>query len=249
MADIGAPQDEAAALAQHREARIKRLGAGDGWLSLVERVILDEGDNAVDGGSAFLDGGRVTLKLGADTHVWQAGDPGPGPFFTHGARRYELLRQGGKAAVRVRDPKSPTLARFRGVDFFPGDPRYRVQARVTGAPKIITLAVGLGADVDHRCPGTLTFTLDGRELSLDPVIEDDDTLFVIFKDPTNGKSTYGAGRFLYTPLPDADGRVVLDFNRCFNPPCALTEHASCPVVPPQNRLPVEIAAGEKYPLP
>jgi uncharacterized protein (DUF1684 family) len=67
---------------------------------------------------------------------------------------------------------------------------------------------------------------------------------VIFGDRTNGRETYGAGRFLYAS-PPVDGKTVLDFNKAYNPPCVFTPYATCPLPPAQNKLPIEIAAGEK----
>ncbi|HYN00995.1 MAG TPA: DUF1684 domain-containing protein, partial [Vicinamibacteria bacterium] len=68
-------------------------------------------------------------------------------------------------------------------------------------------------------------------------------LFFILRDQTSGKETYGAGRFLYADLPKA-GKVVLDFNKAYNPPCAFTPYATCPLPPPQNWMPVRVEAGE-----
>jgi uncharacterized protein (DUF1684 family) len=232
----------------YREARERRLRSPEGWLALVERVVLDDGDNALEHGVATLRNGEVSVRVDGGEHVWKRGESGPG--LTVGELRYEVLRQATKVAVRVRNANSPALSKFRGIDCYEFDARYRVEAKLGGAEKIVTLVVGLGVDVDHRCPGTLSFAIDGSEMSLDPVIEEDSPgkLFLIFKDATNNRSTYGAGRMLYTALPDANGIVVVDFNRAFNPPCAITEFASCPVAPMQNRLPIEILAGEKYPL-
>ncbi len=98
--------------------------------------------------------------------------------------------------------------------------------------------------MDATIPGRVHFTLHGRALSLEPVLEDDGTYFFIFKDKTNGRLSYGAGRFLYTEAAQ-DGQVILDFNRAENPPCAFTAYATCPLAPEGNRLPVAIAAGEK----
>jgi uncharacterized protein (DUF1684 family) len=95
-------------------------------------------------------------------------------------------------------------------------------------------------------PGAIVFELQGKELRLDPVLEapGDSSLFVIFKDETSGVETYGAGRFLYTDLP-RDSRVTIDFNKAYNPPCAFTAFATCPLPPRQNELPVAVRAGEK----
>lgn len=90
----------------------------------------------------------------------------------------------------------------------------------------------------------MIFSVAGQECHLEPVSEGGESLFFIFGDKTNGKETYAAGRFLYTDLPK-DGRVVLDFNKAVNPPCAFTPYATCPLPPASNRLAVRIEAGEK----
>ena len=89
----------------------------------------------------------------------------------------------------------------------------------------------------------MKFRLDGKDFALQPVEEDEKTLFFIFKDATNKDETYAAGRFLYTDRP-VNGKVVLDFNKAENPPCAFTDFATCPLPPPQNRMDIEIKAGE-----
>ena len=101
------------------------------------------------------------------------------------------------------------------------------------------------ADVFYVLEGEAEFTIDGRPYSLEPVYETSkhEDLFVIFKDLTSRKETYGAGRFLHTPLP-VNGVVDLDFNRAYNPPCAFTDFATCPLAAKENQLPVRIAAGE-----
>ena len=95
-------------------------------------------------------------------------------------------------------------------------------------------------------PGYAEFRIDGHDLKLYPVLEEPGAkeLFYIFRDQTSGRETYGAGRFLYGPLP-ANGTVTIDFNRAYNPPCAFTAFATCPLPPKENRLPVRIEAGEK----
>jgi uncharacterized protein (DUF1684 family) len=97
-------------------------------------------------------------------------------------------------------------------------------------------------------PGRVTFTLDGREWALRPLIDApaDSELFFIFADATTGRDTYGGGRFLYSTL-EPDGKVVVDFNRAYNPPCALTLYTTCPLPPEGNTLPIAIRAGEKAP--
>jgi uncharacterized protein len=76
-------------------------------------------------------------------------------------------------------------------------------------------------------------------------LTEDNSLFVIFGDKTNKTQTYGAGRFLIAEQPDNEGFTYLDFNKSYNPPCAFTPYATCPLPPKQNQLSVSITAGEK----
>ncbi len=115
-------------------------------------------------------------------------------------------------------------------------------------PRRVAIPTVLGEDTSMLAPGRLRFELHGRELTLEPYREspDDTSLFLIFRDTTSGDSTYGAGRFLYAEAPGPDGTTTLDFNLAYNPPCAFTPFATCPLPPPQNWLPVPIEAGEKF---
>ena len=123
-------------------------------------------------------------------------------------------------------------------------------------PVTLNVPTVLGTMERMPSPGYASFELPaaqapdgppaGSPLRLDAVLEPGETeLFFIFRDATSGKSTYGAGRFLYAG-PPVDGRVVLDFNRAYSPPCAFTPHATCPLPPPNNRLAVAIEAGEMF---
>ena len=103
-----------------------------------------------------------------------------------------------------------------------------------------------GITTDEVAPGALVFTLDGREFRIDPILEQGTKdYFIIIKDATSGHETYGAARYLYASPPDASGKTIVDFNKAYNPPCAFTPYATCPLPPPQNRLPIRIEAGEK----
>ncbi len=250
-------------LRRWRAARTQRLISEWGWLSLVARFVLSPGDNEIDVGTAAFRDGAVSVTLRSDVvahdehgqevraHRWAAGSSGGGPYFFVGPRRYELLRQGERAAIRVRDPNAPSRSGFAGLRFFEPDERFRVVAQLVraGAPASIPLGQGLGGVLDHPCPGALVFTLLGQQHRLLPVIDDDapGQYFLIFKDATSGGASYGAGRFLYLEPANQHGEVELDFNRAFNPPCALTEYAACPVAPPENRLQVAVTAGERSP--
>jgi uncharacterized protein (DUF1684 family) len=103
----------------------------------------------------------------------------------------------------------------------------------------------LGQQVASKNAGKLQFTYQGKPYSLDVIDEGEEQLFITFGDATSGATTYGAGRFVYIGKPDAKGNTFIDFNQAFNPPCAFTKFATCPLPPPQNLLPFAINAGEK----
>ena len=131
--------------------------------------------------------------------------------------------------------------------WYPIDPSWRVEATFVpyDPPRTLRVPNILGYVEEQACPGYAVWKRDGQELRLEPVpSEDGKELFFIFKDATSGEETYPPGRFLYAAMP-SDGKVVLDFNKAYTPPCAFTPHATCPLPPENNRLAVRIAAGEK----
>ena len=155
------------------------------------------------------------------------------------------IHRGPKLGIRMRDPASQFRRDFHGLDYFPVSEEYRVTARFVAEPRRIPIANVLGQTTPMESPGYVVFRLHGQQLRLYPVFEAPATsLFFVFRDQTSGKETYGAGRFLDAGLP-RDGQVVLDFNKAYNPPCAFTPYATCPLPPQENRLAVAIAAGEK----
>ena len=156
-------------------------------------------------------------------------------------------------ALRVKDLQAPTRVGFHGLRWYAPNAAYRVHARWIpyNPPKVLDIPTVLGTTTHMPAPGVAEFTLDGQVVRLEPVLEDPKAtdLFFILRDATSKTTTYGAGRFLSTELPDhgvsQPGEVWLDFNRLVNPPCAFTPYATCPLPPPQNRLSVPIPAGEQ----
>ena len=156
-------------------------------------------------------------------------------------------------ALRVKDLQAPTRVGFHGLRWYAPNAAYRVHARWIpyNPAKVLDIPTVLGTTTHLPAPGVAEFTLDGQVVRLEPVLEDPKStdLFFILRDATSKTTTYGAGRFLYTELPDhgvsQPGEVWLDFNRLVNPPCAFTPYATCPLPPPQNRLSVPIPAGEQ----
>mgnify|MGYP000868158499 CR=1 FL=1 len=164
--------------------------------------------------------------------------------------RLGLIERAGRLGIRARDSVSPQRAGFTGLRYFPDRADWSVDARFEPyAPaRQVTIVNILGMEISMSSPGAIVFEHGGRAWRLDTLLEEpgDQRLFVMFADDTSGRETYGAGRFLYIPLP-RDGHVRVDFNRAHNPPCAFTAFATCPLPPPQNHLKLRIDAGElKY---
>jgi uncharacterized protein len=158
-----------------------------------------------------------------------------------------LIDREHRRAIRVWDRDSPTRRSFHGLRWFPIDEKWRIEARFVPHQPALTLRIQniVGQVVPMSNPGAAVFTVAGREYRLEALMESptDEELFFMFRDGTSGTATYGAGRYLYTPLPK-DRRVIVDFNRAVNPPCAFTNFATCPLPPPGNRLSLPITAGE-----
>lgn len=152
------------------------------------------------------------------------------------------IQRGERYGIRLRDKNSTFRREFTGLHWFPIHQSARVTAAWVNEPAGMRIPNILGQTDDEKSPGYAKFQWAGHELRLRP-IEEDGRLFFIFRDLTSGKETYPAGRFLYADMP-AGGHVILDFNKAYNPPCAFTPFATCPLPPPENRLQVRIEAGE-----
>jgi uncharacterized protein (DUF1684 family) len=163
-----------------------------------------------------------------------------------GSQTFYLIKREERFGIRLKDSQSKARMTFKGLHWFPVDESYKVTARFEAFPdaKEVMVPNVLGGKFKMKSPGMLKFTLKGKEYSLQPVVEEDETLFIIFGDKSNMGETYKSGRFLYADKA-VNGEAVLDFNKAENPPCAFTPFATCPLPPPGNNLDVEIKAGEK----
>jgi uncharacterized protein (DUF1684 family) len=223
-------------------------------------VVLPEGESPLMAGSFFLEGEQVSVQGAEDAELMLDGKPvtartditsddqGKPDMLRMGDLSLYVIKRGERYAVRVKNPHSAARKEFEGLDYFPISTELRVEARFVPSdePKTINIPTVLGTTAPMDVPGVVTFSLEGREFTLEPVVDgpDYEDLFFIFKDQTSADETYPAGRFLYTDAP-VDGRVTLDFNKAYNPPCAFTEFATCPLPPKQNVIAVRIEAGEK----
>lgn len=165
-----------------------------------------------------------------------------------GDLRMHVIKRNKRYGIRVKDTNSERVHEFAGLQYFPIQDSYRVSGTFIpfDTPKKLAIPTVLGENVEMTSPGYVEFTIDGTKTRLSVLIEDDPhEYFFILKDLTSGKETYPAGRFLYARAAK-DGKVTLDFNKAYTPPCGFTPYATCPLPPKENYLKVAINAGEKY---
>lgn len=184
--------------------------------------------------------GRIELR--------DAGGPEPTELvFDEGRGRLSLITRGDRRALRVKHADAPARTGFGAIDHWPVDARWVVEARFEPHPAGRTIGIAniIGGIDELPNPGVLAFSRDGVDYRLEAIDDGSGGLFLVFADRTNGLGSYGAGRYLDAKLPDAQGRVMLNFNRTYNPPCAFTDFATCPLPPQDNRLDLAVTAGEK----
>ncbi len=258
-----------------RAGRVERLEAPNGWLSLVGLEWLKPGINTIGSakdndiviakapahlGSIEWMGDKVSATLAAGSGARIDGKSATTAELLDDSHEsattirfdtvsfYLINRGEGKKGLRIKDSAANTRSEFLGIDYFPVDPSWLVEAKWVAFDPPHTLEVPnvIGTIDKMQVPGKAVFEHGGKTFELLPVLETDDAdeLFYIISDKTSGKETYGAGRFIYSAMPK-DGKVIIDFNKAYNPPCAFTPFATCPLAPPENRLSVEVKAGEK----
>lgn len=223
-------------------------------------IVLPDGKSPALAGTVRLAAGRVTLDARPDAKITSRGQPvttlelksdedGESTMLEMGSLNFHVVKRGERLGLRFKDRDNPARAEFKGTDYYPADRRWVVNARFEPyqPPKQVPILNVLGMETEETSPGALAFEVDGRPYKLEALKEKgSEQFFIIFADQTNRTETYGAGRYLYADPPGADGRVTLDFNRAYSPPCAFTKYATCPLPPQQNRLPLRVEAGERY---
>jgi uncharacterized protein (DUF1684 family) len=250
--------------------RIDNLKSHDGWLNLAglfwlkeginsfgsaesNDIVFPEGKIADRAGYFMVKGSIVTLTPfpGSDIPLKKESivfhpDSAKAISMAYGSLEWFIIRRGDKLGIRLRDLESEDVKNFKGIERYPVDYSWKINAKFEPAAEgeTIDITTVLGQASSQPLAGRLVFDVDGKEQKLSATAEGDQ-LFIVFADATNGKETYGAGRFIYVDSPDSTGHSVIDFNKSYNPPCAFTEFATCPLPPKENRLGVSIVAGEK----
>jgi len=254
--------------------RIERLRSEDGWLTLVGLHPLHDGANVVGSvadadvrlpdkaparvGVITIDKTEPVFTAQAKSGVLVNGEAvTSAPLLTDmqddttmltvGTLSFYVIERDGALYVRVKDRESAVRRDFTGVDRFPVDDYWRIEARLIphDPPRGLMVPNALGHVTEEPSPGVLIFEMEGKTRTLTPTGEPGESLFIVFADYSSGRETYGGGRFLSADPSDENGIVVLDFNKAVNPPCAFTPYATCPQPPEGNTLDLLVEAGEK----
>lgn len=264
-----------AEIEQWHHGRVDRLTAETGWLSLIGLFWLDEGINTLGSepgsdvvlptskaprrvGTLTLRGDQVHLQVAENVSISREGEAvvaldlavdtsGSPTILDMGDLQFFVIERSERFGLRVRDRNHPARFDFPGIEIFPIEPDWRIAGRLEtyDPPRTIPIPNVLGQVNRQESPGTAVFDIAGQSYRLDALPGPDGSLYLIFADQTSGRETYGGGRFLYSEPVQADGSVIIDFNKAYNPPCAFTDYATCPLPPRQNKLQVRIDAGEK----
>ncbi len=256
-----------------RAKRIKNLKSETGWLNLVGLYWLKEGENTFGSGknndiifpedapeqigTFVLKNGKVTVNINQNVDVEINGKKittselendlhGKPTVLSWKNYRWFIIKRADRFGVRLRNLEAKLVKEFKGIESYPVDEKWKVPAIFVRykTPKLLEIPTIIGTIEEDTAKGYLQFELEGNQFTLDP-IDSGDKFFIIFADKTSGKETYGGGRFLYVPKPDSSGKTVIDFNKAYNPPCAFTKYATCPLPPKDNYLKIAITAGEK----
>ncbi len=258
-------------MAAFRQIRIDSLKHENGYLNLSGLFWLKEGENTIGAdpkndfnfpaehsdsflGKIVLNNGVVRFKSSQANQVFSSGQPVTDMIIfqdkkvvvlEHKSLRWFIIKRGEKYALRLRDLDGEYVRNFKGITYFPLDPSWRITAKfVPTKGKQLRITDITGRTFLEDSPGVLHFTKGGKKFTLEAGGTMDE-FFIVFGDLTNKKSTYGGGRFLYANAPDKDGNVILDFNKSLNPPCEFTPFATCPLPTKENKMNVEVEAGEK----
>ncbi|NNG28131.1 MAG: DUF1684 domain-containing protein [Ignavibacteriaceae bacterium] len=262
-----------AEIEQWHQKRIGRLRDENGWLTLVGLHWLKEGDNSFGSsekndilfptgspsiiGNIILKDSILVFKSAKGVNVAIDGQvvsesalredlTGDPTVLDLGSLRWYLIKRDVRYGIRLRDINAPLRNEFDGIERFPVNDDWKITASFEAyyPLKVISLPTQLGTIVDEPSPGAVVFEKDGQTYRIDAV-DTGKSLWLIFADETSGEETYGAGRYLYIDKPDSIGKVVVDFNLAYNPPCVFTKYATCSFPPKQNFLKLKITAGEK----
>jgi len=254
--------------------RLESVKSPTGWVNLAGLFWLNKGKNRFGSASSNelvftkegfpsllgtfeLNGDKVKWTTASGNEVWYKKnqvdemevfnvDSMSSPSLSYSTYRWSIIKREDKIGVRFRDLNNPALDALTHINRFDVNPKWKINAYLEPSTfSTVAITNVLGQTYQQSSPGKIVFEMNGKTYKLDAVDESPELLQVIFGDETNGIESYPSGRFLYVYRPGADGKVVIDFNKAFNPPCAFSPFATCPLPPKQNILPIKVEAGEK----
>ena len=256
-----------------REARDKRLRQPDGWLTLVGLEWLKEGETRIGHssendirlgagpdfwGTVVLQDGEVVFNNADPTAVRINEEALPRavlvpdtegqPTVISAATLNITLIFRESFALRIKDSEARALQNFKGVENYPTDEAWRIDGRFIPADESAGIEITnvLGQVSETPVLGTFEFDMNGKTYSLIGLGDADSAnVWFIFADRTSGHGTYGAGRYLYSEGLPKNGRLTVDFNKAYNPPCAFNPYSTCPIPPQRNRMDLQVLAGER----
>lgn len=255
--------------------RIESLKEKDSWLSLAGLYELSEGRQTLgsDSSNDIVFPPQAPEKIGTNTKkeenitavilpdvevthngesvseiAMTSGKAGEDVVLKHNNLLWNVIERRGNYYIRLKDTEHPNFTSFDAIERFPVSQKWRIKAifEAFKEPQPILVPDVLNEGMQDSLHGMLKFSVEGKHYSLAPLghPQKDRKFFIIFGDKTNGESTYSGGRYLYIPTPE-NGATYIDFNKAYNPPCVFTPFATCPLPPAQNRLDLEVTAGEK----
>ena len=257
-----------------RRSADENLRKENGWLALAGLFWLDEGENSIGTGPSNdillpsdsapdrigvfnLRKGQVSLQVLEGVNVKIDGEEGKEAILipdvsgsptliSLGQLTFMLIEREDGLGIRYWDNQRQERIDFPGRKWYSIQKEFLVKGSYQPFDKDLDLVMSRknGSDFQDQAQGQVIFQLDGRDLSLVVFEQKDGSLFTMFLDQTSGKDSYGSGRYLVID-PPKEKMVEIDFNRAYNPPCAFTNFATCPLPPSQNKLDLEIRVGEK----
>lgn len=256
-----------------KKDRITSLKSPDGWLNLAGLYWLEEGENSIGSDSSntiifpanapakiglvMLTDEKLKMIVNQGAEVSNNGVPvheidlapdvsGDPTVLAVDSLAWFIIKRGTSYAIRLRDYNHHNISKLDSIPCFPADLTWKVSATFEPflQPMMIKVPNILGMVDESPVPGLLKFHIGEQEVTLYPM-GSPDHLFLVFGDETSGLETYGGGRFLSVDPPDEEGNYFIDFNKAYNPPCAFTPFATCPLPPKENVLSIRVTAGEK----
>ena len=253
--------------------RVENLKSENGWLNVSGLYWLEEGENSFGSASdnkiffpenapdycgiIIKKDDKILIEVNSDAGITTNGElltdmelltdkSGSPSIMKWKSFAWFIIKRESGYAIRLRDFNNPRINKLDSIPTYPVSMEWKKEAQYIAfdTPKKVEVANMVGSVDIYEAPGKIIFRHDRKNFEL-LVFKAGEGFFIIIGDQTSALETYAAGRYLYTEAPDETGKVILDFNKAYNPPCAFTAFATCPLPPPDNRLDIAITAGEK----